>query len=305
MPGQLERVIRSTTRMDQEWYNFSAFPSRAPLQWPGGARVALWIVPSIELMELVPPAGAFSSMASTLEAPNVRNWSHRDYGNRVGIWRVMEVLDKYGLRATAAVNAIVCERYPDIVEESLERGWEIMAHGEVASRMITERMPVEEERELISRSRDVIAAATGAPPAGWLSPQLSESTRTPGLLAEAGFTYTADWANDDQPFRMNVATGELIAVPYSIEVNDEAVIFNHNRTAWEFEQIGKDHFDAIYADAAATGTGLVICIALHPYCIGQPFRIKYLDQMLAHIMSHASVWPATGSEIARHFAEDR
>src|SRR5439155_6651381 len=139
------RVIRPATRMDQDWYGFSAFPARKPLRWPGDARVALWIVPAVELMDLVAPEGSFGPLQSATEAPNVRNWSHRDYGNRVGIWRIMEVLDKYGLRATAAVNASVAERYLDIIEESLERGWEMMAHGEYASRMITELMPVAEE----------------------------------------------------------------------------------------------------------------------------------------------------------------
>jgi allantoinase len=251
MPENLERVILPSSRMDQDWYDFSAFPTRAPIVWPGGARVALWIVPSLEFMDLVPEDNAWGLMPSSAAAPNVRNWSHRDYGNRVGIWRIMEVLDRHGLRATAAINAEVCKLYPDIVEASLQRGWEIMAHGELASRMITERMPVDEERALIARSRDAVAKATGKPPAGWLSPGLSESTRTPGLLAEAGFTYTADWVNDDQPFRLKVNDGRLIAVPYSVDVNDETVIVSNTRSAWDFAQAGKDHFDALYADAHA------------------------------------------------------
>lgn len=305
MMQHLDRVVRDDTRMDQGWYSFSAFPARQPLRWPGGARVALWIAVSVEFMDLVPPEGAFSPLVSTQKAPAVRNWSQRDYGNRVGIWRIMDVLDRYGLRATAAVNSSAAERYPDIVEESLKRDWEIMAHGEFATRLITERMPAGEERSLIARSRDALARATGSPPAGWLSPGLSESTRTPALLAEAGFTYTADWANDDQPFSIHVPAGRLTAVPSTIEVNDEVVVVNRNRTSWEFEQTGKDHFDALYADAAAAGTGLVMCIALHAYCIGQPHRIKYFDGMLAHIMSHAGVWPATGGEIAAHYEAAR
>jgi allantoinase len=301
MPENLERVVLPSSRMDQDWYDFSAFPTRKPIAWPGGARIALWIVPSLEFMDLVPEANAWGLMPSSAAAPNVRNWSHRDYGNRVGIWRIMEVLDRYGLRATAAINAEVCRLYPEIVEASLQRGWEIMAHGELASRMITERMPVDEERALIARSREAISRATGTPPAGWLSPGLSESTRTPGLLAEAGFTYTADWVNDDQPFRMKVSQGRLLAVPYSVDVNDESMIVNHSRTAWEFAQAGKDHFDALYADARAAGTGLVMCVALHAYLIGQPLRIKYLDEILRHMLSYAGVWPATGSEIADYY----
>lgn len=293
-----ERTLFPSTQMDHEWFSFSAFPERRPLRWPNNARVALWIVPALEFLDVIPPDSA-SQWPPAQAALDVRTWSHRDYGNRVGIWRVMEVLDKYGLRATAAVNAIICERYPDIIEESLKRGWEIMAHGELNSRMITSKMPVEEEREVIARSRDAITRATGKAPAGWLAPQLGESSNTPGLLAEAGFTYTADWCNDDQPYRLRVPQGRLTAVPYSIEVNDQVLIFQQNHPAWVWEQIGRDHFDHLYAEGATTG--MVVCIALHPYCIGQPLRIKYLDGLLAHITSHAGVWNATGNEIAEYY----
>jgi peptidoglycan/xylan/chitin deacetylase (PgdA/CDA1 family) len=278
--------------MDQDWYSFSAFPVRRPLRWPGGAAIALWVVPSVEYMQLVLPSGNFGPLQSSSGAPNVRNWSHHDYGNRVGIWRIMEVLDRYGIRATAAVNSSVAERYPTIIEESLKRGWEIMAHGEYASSWISERMSADEERALIGRSRDSIERATGIRPMGWLSPGLNESTRTPGLVAEAGFIYLSDFVNDDQPFDMIVPSGRLTAVPYSIEVNDEVAIVQRNRTAWEFARTAEDHFDAIYADARSAGTGLVMCLAL---------RIKYLDQILSHILSFDGVWVATGGEIVEAY----
>jgi peptidoglycan/xylan/chitin deacetylase (PgdA/CDA1 family) len=252
-------------------------------------------------MDVIQPEGSPKMYGGITGQPDVRNSSHRDYGNRVGVWRVMEALDQYGLRATAALNSRVCELYPDVVEESLKRGWEIMAHGEYATRMITARMPIDQERELIARSRDAITAATGKAPAGWLSPGVSESPNTPGLLAEAGFTYTGDWCNDDQPFRFRVPTGKLTGVPYTLAVNDFEVIVDQKHTPWEFEQAGRDHFDALYEEAAAEGTGFVMCIALHTFCIVQPFRIKYLEQMLAHIMGHAGVWAATGIEIAEYF----
>lgn len=301
MPASIDRRIYPSTRMDQEWYSYSAFPTRSPIRWPNGERIALWIVPSLEFMDVVQPEGFPKMYGGISGQGDIRNWSHRDHGNRVGVWRVMEALDHYGLRATAAINSRVCELYPAVVEESLKRGWEIIAHGELATRMITARMPVEEERELIARSRDVIKAATGKPPSGWLGPGVSESPNTPGLLAEAGFTYTADWCNDDQPFRFHVPQGRLTGVPYTLAVNDYEVIVDQRHTPWEFERAGRDHFDALYEEAASEGTGFVMCIALHPFCIGQPFRIKYLEQMLEHIMSHAGIWPATGGEIADYF----
>jgi hypothetical protein len=136
---------------------------------------------------------------------------------------------------------------------------------------------------------------------GWLSPGLNESTRTPGLVAEAGFIYLSDFVNDDQPFDMIVPSGRLTAVPYSIEVNDEVAIVQRNRTAWEFARTAEDHFDAIYADARSAGTGLVMCLALHARLTGQPLRIKYLDQILSHILSFDGVWVATGGEIVEAY----
>lgn len=304
MPAQLQRVNRPDTRMDQDLYGFSAFPSRRPLLWPGGARVALWVVPIVELMDLIPPPGTFGPLPSSAEAPNVRNWSHRDYGSRVGIWRIMELLDRLGIKATAALNGPIAERYPVISEEALQRGWEIMAHGDYASTLITERMSEDDERSLIGRSRDAIQRATGRAPAGWLSPGMSESTRTPRLVAEAGFHYIADFANDDQPFRMMTTSGGLTAVPFSIEVNDEIVLVERRRTAWELAQTARDHFDAIYEDATKAGTGVVMCLPLHAYLSGQPFRIKYVEEILNHVLSYDGVWAVTGSEIADYYEQN-
>jgi peptidoglycan/xylan/chitin deacetylase (PgdA/CDA1 family) len=305
MTAPLQRVNRPDTRMDQDLYAFSAFPSRKPLHWPANAKVALWVPAIVEFMELVPPAGAFGPLPSSPEAPNVRNWSHRDYGNRAGIWRIMEVLDRYGMRGTAAINSSAAERYPEIVEEALKRKWEIMAHGEFASTMITERMPEDEEGALIMRSRDAVQRVSGRAPEGWLSPGMSQSTRTPRLVAEAGFRYIADFANDDQPFSVSTPAGSLTAVPFSIEVNDEIVIVERRRTAWEFAQTAKDHFDAIYSDATEAGTGVVMCLPVHAYLTGQPFRIKYLDEILRHILAYDGVWAAIGSEIAARYKENQ
>jgi allantoinase len=297
MATAVDRKIFPSTRMDQEWYVYSPFPERPSLRWPGGARVALYIVPALESTDALHPDQYPKITTPLLGQPSVRNASELDYGNRVGFWRVMDALDRYGLPATPAVDVLTAKRYPDVVEESLKRNWEIMSHGETATQVITGTTPIDEERELIQRSRDDMAAILGSAPKGWLSPAVSESTNTPGLLAEAGFTYTADWCNDDQPYAMRVGSGSLVAVPYSLAVNDREVIKDQHHTAWEFGQAGKDHFDSLYEEARQKDTGFVMCLALHPFCIGQPYRIKYLEDMLAHIISHAGVWSATGSEI--------
>jgi peptidoglycan/xylan/chitin deacetylase (PgdA/CDA1 family) len=215
-----KRTIDPITQMDHGWYRYSPIVDRLPLRWPNGERIAVWILPVVEFLDLLRPdtPGQHPPPGGPLD---VRTWSHRDYGNRWGIWRVMDVLDKYRVRATVAVNALAARLYPDIVREARERDWEIVACGEAGSRVITSKMAVEDEKAMIERSRDEIWAATGTMPAGWLSPQVSESAATPALLAEAGFTYCADWANDDQPFDFMVPTGELTAVPYGREVDDQ------------------------------------------------------------------------------------
>ena len=301
MPAATDRTIYPSTRMDQEWYPYSAFSTRPQISWPGGARVALWVSVALECMDALHPDDYPNVITPLLGQPNVRNASELDYGNRVGFWRVTDALDQYGINGTAAIGSLVANRYPDIVAESLKRGWEVMAHGTSGNRIVTGKTPNEAERALIAESRDTITAATGASPRGWLSTAVSESTMTPALLAEAGFRYTADWCNDDQPYRMIVPHGSLLTIPYSLAVNDVEVILDQRHTAWEFEQAGKDHFDSLYEEARACETGLVMCIALHPFCIGQPFRIKYLEQMLAHIMGFAGVWPATAGEIIACF----
>jgi peptidoglycan/xylan/chitin deacetylase (PgdA/CDA1 family) len=283
--------------MDQEWFDYSPFPFRKPLSWPDGARVALWISVALECMDPQDPDEWSALNIAVRSRPDVRTASEVDYGNAVGFWRVVEALDRHGLRGTAAIDALTARRYPSTVKEARKQGWEIIAHGEVASRVITDRMPADEERALIARSRDAIAEVTGSAPAGWLSPGVSESTRTPGLLADAGFTYVADFCNDDQPYRINLDRGTLTALPYSIAVNDFEVLLEQHHTPWEFEEAGEDHFDDLYEQARSNGSGMVMCIALHPFCIGQPFRIKYLEQMLAHITSYAGVWNATAGEI--------
>jgi len=297
MPTAIDRTIFPSTRMDQEWYPYSAFPTRRPISWFGGARVALWVSVALEAMDVLHPEDYPAVNVPLLGQPSVRNASELDYGNRVGFWRVMDALDRYGIRGTAAVGAMVAARYPDVIEESLKRGWEIMAHGTSGTEIITGKTAVEDERAIIKAGRDAIAAATGSAPKGWLSTAVSESTMTPALLAEAGFHYTADWCNDDQPYRMIVPSGSLLTVPYSLAVNDVEVMMEQRHTPWEFEQAGRDHFDSLYEEARATGTGFAMCIALHPFCIGQPYRIKYLEQTLEHIMSFAGVWPVTAGEI--------
>jgi peptidoglycan/xylan/chitin deacetylase (PgdA/CDA1 family) len=277
--------------IDNTRYDYSAIIERPPLRWPDNARVALWVIPNIEHFKLDPGAGA----AAGDPAPDVRNHGLRDYGARVGIWRIMETLDRYGVRGTVALNGEVCERYPIIMREAMQRRWAFMGHGMTNSKRLT-NMPAEEERRIIRDTIGAIRDATGAVPKGWLGPGLTETMETPDILAEEGIQYLCDWCADDQPFPMKVRQGSLISIPYSLELNDLPAMAGKGASPDDFYRMCCDQFDTLYAEGAQTGR--VMAIALHPFIIGQPFRIKALDRALSYITAHKDVWVTTGDEIA-------
>jgi peptidoglycan/xylan/chitin deacetylase (PgdA/CDA1 family) len=266
-------------------FPFSAIVDRPPLKWPNGAHVAVWVVPNIEHYEL----------EVTGRQVDVRNLSHREYGNRVGIWRLMDALTEYGIRGTVALNSSVCRHYPRIVERSLELGWELMGHGVTNSQMNYE-LDGADESAMIAAVVDEIRAFQGKPPRGWLGPGLSEAPGTLDLLKQAGIDYTCDWVNDDQPYRMN---NGLYSIPYTIELNDRPLFREPWATGWDYERMIKASFDVLYREGATIGR--VMCIALHPFIIGQPNKIDALRSALAYITAHDSVWLSKGSEIIDAF----
>lgn len=291
--------------MDHEYYTFSPITARPPLHWPEGARLALWVVVHLEYFELDPPAEAYPppGTAGPLGSvfPNYRVYSQREYGNRVGIWRVMKILDKYGLRATAAVNSAVCERYPFLISEAQKRHWEFIGHGTHASRMITSKMSEQEEAQLIQQCISTLQAATGKAPRGWLGPELGESLHTPRLVAAAGLRYLCDWPNDDQPYPLLVPQGQLISLPYTIELDDFNLFWLRNQPVQVYPQMVRDAFDRLYQEGATSGR--ILSLGLHPWLIGQPYRIKYLDEALAYICKYQGVWKTTGEEITNWYIE--
>jgi peptidoglycan/xylan/chitin deacetylase (PgdA/CDA1 family) len=261
-------------------YSFSAIVDRRPVRWPGDARVALWIVPNIEHFHLDLGPGA----------PDVRNYSRRDYGNRVGIWRLMEVLAKHQIRGTVAHNGEIAQHYPRIIEETRRLGWELMGHGLTNSSMLTGLAP-DEERRVIAETRAAIEGA-GTRMRGWLGPGLTETLSTVELLREAGVDYVADWVNDDLPYAME---NGLVAIPYTLELNDMPLFNMPSIAAEEFYRRICETFDVLYDEGATRPR--VMCIALHPFLIGVPHRIRWLDRALDYICGHDRVWRATGGEI--------
>ena len=282
-------------------FKYVPIPGRPKLAWPNGARVALWVNPNVEFFNFddVMPGNVNERVARDhAKVPNVRNWSLRDYGNRVGFWRLLEVLKRYGIRATAATNSQVCDHHPQVIEAMVEAGWELMGHNETNALRINE-MPPDEERASIRRTLDRFEKATGKRPVGWLGAGLAETWNTLEYLSEAGIRYVCDYVNDDQPYTMTVGSPRLVSLPYSVQTNDVPAYFDFKVSVPEFEQMLRRQFDVLYRESQHSGR--VMAIAVHPFVTGQPHRIVALERALEHICSHSGVWLATGCEIVEHY----
>ena len=282
--------------MDNQLFDYSPIIERAPIRWPNGARIAFYVGLNVEHYRIDRPSTSIFPDTKAL-APDPLNYGWRDYGPRVGIWRLIESLDRHRMRASVMLNSDVAERYPQIIRAGRERDWVWAAHGKNNS-VLQAGMSPEEERSYLAEVIGTIEKATGRKPRGWLGPALTETFRTPELLAELGLDYVLDWANDDQPYRLNVPG--MLSVPYSIEVNDVQLFVGKSLSGPDFLQLVKDQLDQLYADAEDSGR--VMSLVLHPFVINQPFRHRYLDQALEYIANHPGVWLTTSDEIAEHYA---
>ena len=273
-------------------FDYSAIIDRPPLKWPNGARIALWVAPNIEYFHLDLKLGG-------IDAPNVPGWAERDYGNRVGVFRMMNVFDRYGLRATVCLNSDVCKYHPRIIEEGMKRKWEWMGHGTTNSLQPSD-LSKGDQQAMIRECLETIKTSTGVSPKGWLGPGLRENWDTLEILADEGIEYVCDWCNDDQPVIMTLGGGKrLVAVQYAHELNDLPVFLRQMRTPDEFKDMICRQFDVLYREAEETGK--VMAIALHPYLTGVPHRIDALDAALDYICKHDKVWRTTGGEIVQSF----
>jgi peptidoglycan/xylan/chitin deacetylase (PgdA/CDA1 family) len=280
-------------------YDYMPWRRRPKITWPNGARIAVWLAPNIEHYELNPPPNPRRNPWPR-PAPDVLNYSWRDYGNRTGFWRMADTMAKYGVRGSVSLNVAVCDHYPEIIERCCDLGWELFSHGTYNTRYFY-GMDEEMQRELIRDSRETILRASGQRLDGWLTPAISNDETTQHVLAEEGILYTLDMTHDDQPTPVNTRAGQLVSIPYSLEVNDVPLFVNRNTPAERYAAICKAQFDQLYEEGAESGT--VMCMPLHPYLIGQPHRIAALDAVLAHITGHDKVWLATGREIAQHYID--
>tara|TARA_B110001454_G_scaffold205265_1_gene214715 strand:- start:97 stop:975 length:879 start_codon:yes stop_codon:yes gene_type:complete len=286
--------------MDHPHHAWSPITTRGKLSWPNNAKIALCVIITLEHTEWEQPEGSYSAdQAGGLGVrpfPDYPRFSHREYGHRVGIFRVLDTLERLGIKATVAMDTQTAEGYPFLVKHCQDRGCEIIAHGVSGSQMITGNMSVEEETVFIHSSRDKMQAATGNVPRGWHGTDYGESNRTPDLLRQAGFDYVTDWVNDEQPYPMRDG---LTALPTMLEMDDLFTLSQRRVTIDRFAQSVTDAFDTMYRESDTSGR--LLTMNLHPWLIGQPFRIGYLEEALRHIMGHDGVWAATGSEIVDWF----
>jgi allantoinase len=280
-------------------YPYSPINRRKKWKWPNGARVALWVCPNLEFFPLTHPYTAHPMQKAAGEkVPTLRAWGVRDYGNRVGVFRVMEVLSRYGIRATASLNADLCDHHPQIVEDAVKLGWEFLGHNRTNAVWLN-AIPPEEERALIHYCTDKLRQATGKRPVGWLSSGIAETWHTLDHLVAEEYLYVTDWVNDDQPYRMTVNGRQIVYLPYSYEVNDMAQVVSRYASVDDFESTIRRTFDVLYREGAESARVMAICV--HPYVTGVPHRIGGLDAALKYICGHDDVWLATGEEIVRAY----
>lgn len=277
-------------------FDYRGIDDRPACTWPGGAKLAVYIAVNLEHFAFGEGLGA--GLAPPSPQPDVLNYAWREYGNRVGAWRLLDLLDDLRLPCAALVNTALYEHCPQLVQAFAARGDEIVAHGHTNAKR-QGQMSEDDERALIEHCRDRIAAEHGAAPSGWLSPWISESRVTPDLLQEAGYAYTLNWCHDDQPVRMRTrGDGALWSVPYPQELNDIPAIVARQMGMPEFAQMVVDNVDEMLDQARRSddAPALVMGLALHPYIVGQPHRLRHLRRALQHIADLAaqgSVWITT------------
>ena len=289
--------------MDHRFYEWLPLPVREPLRWPGGAALAVVIVLCLEAVEweahdAVAPPSARGAVYPRAFDPTVL--SLHEYGNRVGVFRVLDVLDRLGFPATAAADAFLAERRRVVLEECASRGFAFAGRGVSASRMVTELLGEDDERGQIDRCLAAIERVVGTRPIGWFSTGYGESSRTLSLLAEAGIKYVCDWPNDEQPYSISLAGASLVSLPASVELDDEAAMRLRSIPAPSWAEMVERACRRLVADGKSAGRLLVL--PLHPYVVGQPFRIRHLERALSAFANRDDVWVATADDVVTHVA---
>ena len=285
---------------DPNLYDYWPYRDRPKIVWPDGKKLAFWIAPNIEYYEFDPPTNP-SRPGWPRPAPDVVGYSQRDWGNRVGHWRLMELLDRYGLRGSISLSIGLIDHHPEIIAACAERNWEFFSHG-IYNTRYSYNMDEAQERAVIEDSIQSVERATGQRIRGYLAPALTHTERTLDLIAEYDFWYSCDLFQDDQPQPLKTKAGKLMSMPYSLEVNDVITYGTMGMSAERYADVLIRHFDQLLLEGAVSGT--VMCIPLHAYLVSQPHRIAAFERALAHITAHRDdVWFTTGAEIAGYYRD--
>jgi allantoinase len=281
--------------MDHTRFGYANLFRRSPVKWPGGARVALVVVPVLEWFPLnVASTATPVRVVGGMERPYPDYWNYtmRDYGTRVGVFRIFKVLDELGIPASVAINAGLARRHPFLLREITRRNWELVAHGLDMGHIAYEGVDPEQERATLDRAVSMLRADSGQKVSGWLSPMQSESHATPDLLASHGLRYTLDWNNDDLPVRMSTQHGPLYGVPFALDISDRLSVLEFNLSNAAYTEQLVDCFTTLWREAEHAG-GRVMSVAAHSWLTGQANRVKALRDALEIITRHPHVWPTT------------
>lgn len=280
---------------DHDFYAYAPLPARAPLQWPQGKAVATWLCVSLEWFPIVPADKPFRAPGHMQTAyPDYRHYTARDYGNRVGVYRLLDAFAKAGVAASFATNAAIAERYPALLRDIVSAGHDVIAHSTDMNGTIASTLPEEEERALIARSLDSLAQVTGKRPRGWLSIARSQSFRTADLLVEAGVEYCCDWVNDELPWTF--ANG-LVNIPLNHELSDRQILNVQQQTIDSYAEQIVDAHDWLAGEAAVSNGGRMLPLHLTPYIMGLPYRMDAFERLLADLAAREATWFARGCDI--------
>jgi allantoinase len=295
---QIQRLAGAPLR-NHGRYGYSPISRRTAFRWPNGARVAVYFALGLE--EYSMDEGLSENLVPAGSHPDVLNTSWRDYGNRVGAWRVLEAFRAQDWPLAILLNSALCETAPDLVKACLAQGSEFIAHGYSNSDTLA-GLSETQESDYVRRVAHQIRKVTGHSPAGWASPWIAETAATPDILQECGYSYLLDWCMDDQPVWMKTRSGRILSVPYSQEINDSSAVIGRQVSAPEFADMIVDQFDELCG--AQDGQPVVMSVILHSFISGQPFRLRALRRALAHIQaSREPLWVTQPGAIAAAFQQ--
>ena len=301
LPDSYMRFANRKYGMDHDWYEWSMLHERPKVQWADGARVALWVNVALEFFPLDQPVDPFKAPGGMVTPyPDLRHYTLRDYGNRIGAFRVFRILEELGIEPSVSFNSKVAQRYPRLMDEVVRRDWEVMANGVDMGKLHHGGLDKADEAAQIDESLGVLREMSGQPVTGWLSPARSESMNTLDLLAERGVQYVGDWYNDEMPYPLTTANGTIHAMPMSHELDDQTIQLQYQQSEISFAEQVEDAMSVVHRESSPTD-GRILSLVIHPWMSGQPHRIQALRRALSSLIAHEGVWTAPGSRILDAF----